>query len=98
VPIWFVHAADDKTTIPQQTVLPTYERLLAAGAGNVHLSYYDHVVDVTGFFGGDDYYYNGHWSWIYCHDNLPDFDFDGKPVLWDGRPVTIMEWMAAQHN
>lgn len=98
VPIWFVHAADDRTTVPQETVLPTYNRLIGAGAGNVHLSYYDHVVDITGFFGGDDYHYNGHWSWIYCHDNLPDFDFDGKPVLLNGRPVTIMEWMAAQTN
>ena len=96
VPIWFVHAADDQTTVPQETVLPVYKRLIDAGAKNVHLSYYDHVIDLTGFFGGDDYYYNGHWSWIYSHANHADFDYDGQPVLLGGRPVTIMEWMAAQ--
>ncbi|MCI8986571.1 MAG: hypothetical protein HFI60_11585 [Lachnospiraceae bacterium] len=23
-------------------------------------------------------------------------DFDGSPVLWEGRPVSIIEWIAAQ--
>jgi predicted peptidase len=96
VPIWFVHSADDQTTKPEETVLPMYKRLKEAGAGNVHLSYYDHVTDITGFFGGDDYHYNGHWSWIYSHANHADFDFDGEPVIVYGRPVSIMEWMAAQ--
>jgi poly(3-hydroxybutyrate) depolymerase len=96
LPIWFVHSADDRTTVPRETVLPLYERLKAAGASDVHLSYYDHVVDVTGFFGGDDHHYNGHWSWIYLHANRCRLDFDGKPVTLAGRPVTIMEWLAAQ--
>jgi predicted esterase len=96
LPIWFVQTADDKTTLPDKTVLPVYRRLEAAGAANVHLSYYDHVVDITGLFGGDDYRYNGHWSWIYVHANLCRLDFDGKPVTVEGRPVTILEWLAAQ--
>jgi predicted peptidase len=96
VPIWFVHAADDQTTKPQQTVLPVYKRLMAAGAKNVHLSYYDHVVDITGFFGGEDYHYTGHWSWVYSHANHCRLDYDGSPVELDGRPVRIMDWMAAQ--
>lgn len=98
VPIWFVHAADDRTTVPEETVLPTYERLMAAGADKVHLSYYDHVKDITGFFGGDDYHYSGHWSWIYSHANHADFDYDGEPVEIDDRPVTIMEWLAQQRK
>jgi predicted peptidase len=98
LPIWFVHSADDKTTLPEETVLSVYRRLKAAGAGDVHLSYYDHVVDITGFFGGDDYRYNGHWSWVYLHANRCRLDFDGKPVTLAGRPVTIMEWLAAQAN
>jgi hypothetical protein len=77
-------------------VLPVYERLKAAGAGNVHLSYYDHVADVTGLFGGDGYRYNGHWSWIYLHANQCRLDRDGSLVKVGGRPVTIMEWLAAQ--
>jgi predicted esterase len=96
LPIWFVHSADDRTTMPEETVLPVYRRLEAAGAGDVHLSYYDHVVDITGFFGGDDYRYNGHWSWIYLHANACRLDFDGRPVTIDGRPVSIMEWLSSQ--
>jgi len=96
LPIWFVHSADDQTTRPDETVLPVYERLKAAGARNVHLSYYDHVVDITGFFGGGDYRYNGHWSWIYLHANQCRLDRDGSPVTVGGRPVSVMEWLAAQ--
>ena len=98
VPIWFVHAADDATTIPDQTVLPVYKRLNEAGAKNVHLSYYDHVIDQTGLFGGTGHYYPGHWSWTYCHVNQCWQDFDGSPVEVDGKPVHIMEWMAAQRK
>lgn len=96
VPIWFVHAADDPTTLPEKTVLPVYKRLIEAGAKDVHLSYYDHVVDITGFYGGEDYRYNGHWSWIYSHANQCRLDYDGSPVELDRRPVRIMDWMAAQ--
>ena len=96
LPIWFVHSADDQTTLADLTVLPVYERLKAAGARNVHLSYYDHVVDITGFFGGDDYRYNGHWSWIYLHANQCRLDRDGSPVRLAGRPVSMMEWLSAQ--
>lgn len=98
VPIWFVHAKDDPVTLAEETVVPLYERLVAAGAPNIHFSYYDHVIDLTGFYGGDDYRYNGHWSWIYSHANHADFGSDGGPVMLEGRPVTIMEWMAAQKN
>jgi len=98
VPIWFVHSKDDGTTIPEKTVVPVYNRLIRAGAKNVHFSFYDHVTDITGFFGGNNYYYNGHWSWIYSHSNHADFDFDGSPVMHNNQPVTIMEWLAAQSN
>lgn len=98
VPIWFVHSKDDGTTIPAKTVVPVYNRLIEAGAKNVHFSFYNHVTDITGFFGGKNYYYNGHWSWIYSHANHANFDFDGKAVMLNNRPVTIMEWLAAQSN
>lgn len=96
VPIWFVHAKDDMTTKPDETVVPLYKRLKQAGANNVVFSYYDNVTDITGFYGGADYRYNGHWSWIYSHANVARTDFDGSLVYVDGRPVSIMEWMAAQ--
>ena len=96
VPIWFIHSQDDPTTRADKTVIPVYKRLVEAGAPNVHLSLYEHVVDLTGFFGGDDYHYSGHWSWIYSHANHSQLDYDGSPVRLDGRPVTVMEWLAAQ--
>ena len=96
VPIWFVHAKDDMTTKPDETVVPLYHRMKQAGAKNVILSYYDNVTDVTGFYGGKNFHYNGHWSWVYSHANVARTDFDGSAVLLNGRPVTIMEWTAAQ--
>lgn len=96
VPMWFIHSKDDPTTVADQTVVPLYNRLKAAGAKNVVFSLYDHVTDITGFFGGENFRYNGHWSWIYSHANTARTDFDGSPVLLSGRPVSIMEWMAAQ--
>jgi len=96
LPIWFVHSKDDGTTRADETVIPVYKRLIAAGAKNVHFTLYDHVYDVTDFFGGKGYQYNGHWSWVYLHKNLPREDFDGSLVKINGKPVTIMEWMAAQ--
>jgi predicted esterase len=98
LPIWFVHSADDQTTLPHLTVLPVYKRLKAAGARDVHLSYYDHVVDITGFFGGEGYRYNGHWSWIYLHANQCRLDRDGSPMRIDGRPIRVMEWLSAQQK
>ena len=98
MPIWFIHAQDDPVTKAEETVNPVYKRLIAAGAKKVHFSSYDHVVDITGFFGGENYHYLGHFSWIYSHANLCKLDYDGQPVKLDGRPVTIMEWLAAQRR
>lgn len=98
VPIWFVHSKDDQTTVPMETVVPLYHRLMTANAENIHFSFYDHVTDLSGLYGGNEYRFNGHWSWIYSHANHADFDYDGKPVQLNGKRVTIMEWMAEQHN
>lgn len=98
VPIWFVHSKDDQTTVPTETVVPLYHRLMTANAENIHFSFYDHVTDLSGLYGGNEYRFNGHWSWIYSHANHADFDYDGKPVQLDGKRVTIMEWMAEQQN
>jgi len=98
VPMWFIHSKDDMTTKPDETIVPLYQRLKKAGAKNVVFTYYDNVTDITGFYGGKDFQYNGHWSWIYSHANLARTDFDGSPVMVKGRPVSIMEWMAAQEK
>jgi predicted esterase len=96
VPMWFVHCKEDGTTRPDNTVVPVYERLKKAGAKAVHFSFYDHVIDLSGAYGGENYYYNGHWSWVYSHANHAKLGYDGTPVKLNGRPVTIMEWLAAQ--
>lgn len=96
IPIWFIHSKDDPVTKAEETVNPVYKRLIAAGAKDVHFSDYDHVVDITGFYGGENFHYLGHFSWIYSHANLCNLDYDGQPVMLAGRPVTIMEWVAAQ--
>ena len=96
IPIWFVHSKDDETTKADITVVPVYNRLMAAGAKNVHFSFYDHVIDITNVYGGKGLEYPGHWSWVYLHENLPRQDFNGSSVKVNGKPVTIMEWMSAQ--
>jgi predicted esterase len=96
VPIWFVHSKDDSVTVAEKTVVPVYNRLKAAGAKNVYFTFYDHVNDITSFYGGEGFRYNGHWSWIYLHENKCRTDYDGSLVKIGGRPVNIMEWLALQ--
>jgi len=96
IPIWFVHSKDDRVTIPEETVVPLYHRLMKTGAPNIHFSFYNNVIDLSGVYGGEDYHFNGHWSWIYSHVNHADFDFDGNPVTVDGKSMSLMEWMAKQ--
>lgn len=88
-PIWFVHSADDQVTPPRETAVPVYDRLIKAGAKDVHLSLYDHVIDLYGTYGGAHYRYNGHLSWIYVHANH-------AAKFMDGAHLTIMEWMASK--
>lgn len=91
-PIWFTAAKTDTTLPPKDYVVPTFNRLQAAGAENVHFSFFDNVVDQTGLYkkaDGSAYEYPGHWSWIYvyndkCVDNI------------DGKTVKLMDWLAAQ--
>jgi len=98
IPMWFIHSKDDPVTLANETVVPVYERLIKAGAKNTHFSYFDHVVDITNQFGGKDFHYMGHFSWIYSHANKCQLDYDGSPVTVDGEPVTLMGWMARQEK
>lgn len=63
--IWFVHSDDDPTVDPYSFTLPTYYRLLHAGAENVHLTY------LTGF---------GHNVWGQFFEDKIDTDFDAAAV------------------
>ncbi len=89
LPIWFTYAKNDTTVNPTICTIPTVERLLAAGAEDVHVSVFDDVHDTTGRFFKDDgspYEYNGHWSWVYF-DNNECFDENG---------LNAWEWLASK--
>jgi len=99
MPIWFTHAATDKIVVPDKHTIPTYKRLIALGAKNIHFSYFNNVIDTTGLYKNDNgkpYEYNGHWSWIYTLNNESIKNFDGSYVRRDGKYTTIMEWLAYQ--
>lgn len=89
--IWYIHSKDDPVTKAAETVIPTYKRLMEAGAEDVHLSLYDHVIDLYGLYGGEDYHYNGHFSWIYSHRNHCE-------KIIDGKTISVMEWMAGKRK
>jgi predicted peptidase len=91
-PLWFVAAKNDTTLPVAINTVPTYNRLIAAGAKNVQISLFDDVHDTTGLYtnaDGTPFQYNGHWSWIYVYNNEATASINGKTT-------TIMEWMAAQ--
>jgi len=101
IPIWFTHSADDPIVVPDKYVLPTYDRLIKAGAKDVHLTYFDHVEDVHEGFkdqDGNPYRYLGHFVWIPLLNDDCRLDFDGKPVIKDGREVTLMQWLSTCHR
>ncbi|GFP74479.1 prolyl oligopeptidase family serine peptidase [Clostridium fungisolvens] len=92
LPIWFTAAKTDTTVPINDYVVPTYNRLVKAGAKNAHLSLFDKVVDTTGLYkkaDGSPYEYMGHWSWIYVYNNQCTDTINGKST-------TIMEWLASQ--
>lgn len=98
-PIWFTHAKNDTVVKPENTVIPTYERLIKAGAPNVHFSFFDKVVDTSGIFKdaeGNPFEFFGHGSWIYMLKDECLFDYDGTSVKEDGSKVTLLQWLALQ--
>ena len=70
-----------------------YNRLVAAGAKDVHYSLFDNVVDTSGkyFKAGttQPYEYMGHFSWIYALNNECTDEIGGKTV-------TLFEWLSQQ--
>lgn len=99
LPIWFTQAKTDTLVIPEDFAIPTYKRLKEAGNTNAHLTLWDKVTDTTGLYQAEDgtpFEYMGHWSWIPMLNNACRLDYDKTPVTIDGRPVTILEWLAAQ--
>ncbi len=101
LPIWFTQCAKDPLVPPETSVLPTYRRLKAAGNDNVHVSYFEKIIDRTGLFKNSDgtpYEYNGHFSWVYVYTDECIYDLDGARVMHEGSPVTLWQWMGKQHR
>ena len=101
LPIWFIHAANDTTVDATQFVIPTYQRLLAAGAKDLHFSYFTDVRGTDGNPQGNNYM--GHYSWIYIFRDEVQYDLadssnisapSTKPVLdGEGNPINLFDWM-----
>lgn len=99
LPIWFTHAKGDELVDPRETSLPLYHRLKAAGGENVHFSFWDEVVDPTGLYqdehGRPRPFFN-HGVWILMLNDACCLDLDGSRVVFDGEPVTLLEWLGKQ--
>ena len=101
LPIWFIHAANDQTVNANNFVIPTYQRLMAAGAKDVHFSYFVDVRGTDGNPNGNSY--QGHYSWIYIFRDEVEFDQadpedikapSDKPVKdTQGNNVNLFDWM-----
>jgi len=94
IPFWFTAAKTDTVVNPDEYVIPTYNRLIKAGSKNVHFSFFDKVIDMTGLYkkaDGTPYEYMGHFSWIYVYNNQCE-------DLVNSKKVTIMEWLASQNR
>lgn len=106
--IWFLLSADDATVNPPDFALPTYVRLLKAGAENVWLTLTDHVRgtdDPEPWSWTGTGTYDGHWSWIYAFNDQVTTRFDPAKVssvddltsancTVDG--VNLWQWMSEQ--
>ena len=96
LPIWFTAAKTDTLVPPAEYAEPTYKRLVAAGNPDVHFSYWDKIEDLHGLspeIEGKKYEYFGHFSWIPLFNNDCDFDYDGQPVLCEGKKISVLEWL-----
>ncbi len=101
IPIWFTHSKDDPVVKPADTVIPTYQRLKDAGAANVHFTFWNGIYDLHGTFknaDGSPYRYVGHFAWVPVLNDDDRLDLDGKPVMAEGREVTLWDWMGLQNK
>ena len=101
LPMWFIHAANDTTVDPSSFVLPTYQRLMRAGAKDIHLSYFTDVRGTQGNPAGNNYM--GHYSWIYIFRDEVQYDQEDYENVQapstkavkdaQGNNVNLFDWM-----
>lgn len=102
-PIWFTQSKGDQVIDPQQNAIPTYQRLIKAGAKDVHFTLLNGVYDETGQFKdlktGQPYQYNDHFSWLNVLDDYPATEFDGSQSKnADGSDMTVFSWLATKQK
>ena len=101
--IWFVQSYDDTTVDPKTHCIPTFQRLMKAGAKNVWMSMFENVVGIDN--PGIKLF--GHFSWCYLFNNAVTMsqeqtDGEVKPDNNGGGTVApqghanIFQWMNAQ--
>lgn len=99
-PMWFTHSKGDELVDPLDTALPLFHKLVDAGA-EVHMTYFDHVEDLTGRYreadGSPKKTFN-HGVWIHQFNDFCRTDLDGTNVLVNGEPASCWEWAAAQRR
>ncbi len=98
--VWFVLSNDDRTVAPNTFEKPTFTRLMQAGAQNIFMTMYEHVVGTD----SPGTTYDGHWSWIYIFNDAVKTCFDNSKVT-DAAYLTpanctqqknMWEWLASQ--
>lgn len=103
---WFVCSADDTTLDPEIYILPTYARLMAAGAPNMHFTLFDHVrgTDDPHPSMSAEGFYDGHSCWIELFNDNVKKQFDnasitGKEYLTPENctaPGNLWQWLSQQ--
>lgn len=101
--LWIVQSYDDTTVNPKEYCIPTYKRLMDAGAKNVWMSMFENVTgtDTPGKR------LMGHFSWVYVFNDQvtgaqEQSTGDVKPTNAGGGSVApqgynnLFEWMNAQ--
>lgn len=101
--MWIVQSFDDTTVKPTEYCIPTYKRLIAAGAKNIWISMFENVIgtDTPG------QRLMGHFSWVYVFNDQvtaaqEQSTADMKPSNNGGGSVApqgfnnLFDWMNAQ--
>ena len=103
--IWIVQSNDDTTVDPKQFCIPTYKRLVKAGAKNVWMSLFENVQGMD----NPGQRLMGHFSWCYLFNDavthsqkqttgeLQPSNDGGGTVAPQGH-ANIFEWMNAQRR
>ena len=90
-PQWWVQVSDDPIVRPETHLKAAWPQLQAAGAKELHATYYDHIEDAEGK------HLIGHFVWIQAYNDDPRTDLDGSLVRGaDGFPVTLWQWVGQQ--